>query len=378
MRHVVISAINLYTAGPLTIAREFLSAARDSAAFRRGDYRITAFVHKASLFADLQADGITYIEKPASRKNWLIRLFYEYIWFNRWSAAQDVDTWVSLHDVSPNVKARRRVVYCHNPAIFYNGKSTLWTWRNDPKFELFRLFYAKLYATNLHKNDRVIVQQQWIRDEFAARFGYPPERIIAARPGSIRQTQPPPAPNPSPNQGVTLIYPAFPRFFKNHEVLVEAMKVIAAHPQPLPAGGVNLELTMTGQENGYAKKILGMAAGLANVRFIGFLSRAQTLARFARADAMIFPSKLETWGLPLSEFRETGKPIFAANLPYAKEPLNDYPSVEWFDPDDAPALARRLRQFAQTGLVDAAPVHLEMREPSADNWVELLRQLDLA
>ncbi len=376
MRHVVVSAINLYAAGPLTIAREFLSAARDSAAFRRGEYRITAFVHKASLFNDLRADGITYIEKPASRKNWLIRLFYEYVWFNRWSATQNVDTWVSLHDVSPNVKARRRMVYCHNPAIFYNGKSTLWTWRNDPNFELFRLFYARLYAANLHKNDHVIVQQQWIRDEFAARFDYPPERIIVARPDAIRPTQPPPAPNPSPSQGVTLIYPAFPRFFKNHEVLVEAMKIIAA--QPPPAGEVNLELTMSGQENGYAKKIVGMAAGLRDIRFVGFLSHAQTLARYAHADAMIFPSKLETWGLPLSEFRETGKPIFAADLPYAKEPLNDYPGVEWFDPDDAPALAERLRRFAQTRQVEAAPVHVEIKEPRADHWVELLRQLDLA
>lgn len=377
MKHIVVSAINLYTAGPLTIAREFLSAARQSPAFRRGEYRITAFVHKTSLFDDLRADGITYIEKPFSRKNWLIRLYYEYMWFNRWSATQNVDTWVSLHDVSPNVKARRRMVYCHNPAIFYNGKSSLWTWRNDPKFELFRLFYAKLYATNLRKNDRVIVQQQWIRGEFAARFGYPASKIIVARPDAIRQSEPPPAQNPSPQNSKTLIYPAFPRFFKNHEVVVEAMKLLNRSDRS-EWSDLSLQLTMTGAENGYAKKIAAMARGLANVQLIGFLSHEQALAQYAPADGMIFPSKLETWGLPLSEFRETGKPIFAANLPYAKEPLSDYANVEWFDPDDAPALAARLRRFAQTGAVDGAPVHIDIKEPRAANWVELLSLLDMA
>lgn len=35
--------------------------------------------------------------------------------------------WFSLHDTSPNVKAAKRVVYCHNPTPFYVPKmSDLW------------------------------------------------------------------------------------------------------------------------------------------------------------------------------------------------------------------------------------------------------------
>ena len=34
-------------------------------------------------------------------------------------------------------------------------------------------------------------------------------------------------------------------------------------------------------------------------------------------DFLIFPSLLETWGLPISEFEQTNKKMILANLPYA-------------------------------------------------------------
>jgi len=48
---------------------------------------------------------------------------------------------------------------------------------------------------------------------------------------------------------------------------------------------------------------------------------------------LAFPSKLETWGLPLSEYKKYNKPIIAANLKYAKEVLNDYKLCFLFNPD---------------------------------------------
>ena len=147
-RHIVLSAINIYQSGMLTIARDFLLQLCQTPAFQRGEIRVTMFCYRADLYRDLQQASVTFIEKPRSRQSWGIRLFYEYVYFWFWSLNQSVDTWVSLHDVSPNVRARQRVVYCHNPMPFYRGSISA---RYDLKLKLFQWFYTFNYQNLIEK-----------------------------------------------------------------------------------------------------------------------------------------------------------------------------------------------------------------------------------
>jgi glycosyltransferase involved in cell wall biosynthesis len=51
--------------------------------------------------------------------------------------------------------------------------------------------------------------------------------------------------------------------------------------------------------------------------------------------AVIFPSEIETFGLPLIEARSTNTPVLAIDLPYAREVLNGYANVKYFESVDA-------------------------------------------
>jgi hypothetical protein len=51
---------------------------------------------------------------------------------------------------------------------------------------------------------------------------------------------------------------------------------------------------------------------------VGQLSQAECLSEYEKADALIFPSVLESYGLPLVEAMVMGIPIVAADLPYAR------------------------------------------------------------
>lgn len=367
MKTIVISAINIYSSGPLVIVRDFLSALLSSAQFKRGELKVVVFCHAAELYKDQAAPNLLFIPKPLSRKNWLIRLFYEYAWFWFWSQKNDVDYWISLHDVTPTVRAKHRIVYCHNPSPFYAGKTT---WRYAPGFQLFRYCYEYVYRLNLLKNEHVILQQQWLRDAFVKGYGCEPGKVIVARPETETDEMPPAQPENAGGQPCLLVFPAFPRVFKNHEVLIEAMRLLADVP-------VKLVLTFEGNENAYARKIRDEASGLTNVDFSGFLSRADLFRVYAAADAMVFPSKLETWGLPLSEFRRFNKPVFAADLPYARETLSGYQRSCFFDPDDAAALSSAIRRFAVSR--EFLPVRCETKyaEPFACGWPETLKLIGL-
>ena len=73
---------------------------------------------------------------------------------------------------------------------------------------------------------------------------------------------------------------------------------------------------------------------------------------YLESDCLIFPSKLETWGLPLSEYRHYEKPIIAADLGYAKEVLSGYHSAYLFNPDDTDDLMNALRRFLKNSKSD--------------------------
>ena len=64
-------------------------------------------------------DKITILVFPNGRKNYLFRLYYEYIYFYFKFKSSNIYLWLSLHDITPNDKAEKKAVYCHNPMMFY-------------------------------------------------------------------------------------------------------------------------------------------------------------------------------------------------------------------------------------------------------------------
>ncbi len=168
----------------------------------------------------------------------------------------------------------------------------------------------------------------------------------------------------------TFLYPTFPRVFKNVEVLIAAMRLIKHD-------SARLELTFSGEENGYAREMARSAAGLSSVHFIGPQKHSDLMASLPMYDALVFPSKLETWGLPMSEFRDLGKPIFASNLPFAHETLSGYKHACFFDPNDPVRLAGLLRDFAMDGRFVPTPVVIDYAQPFAANWTELYRLIGI-
>jgi glycosyltransferase involved in cell wall biosynthesis len=367
MKHVVLSAINVHTGGPLTIVRDVLRAMCSTPAFRRKDYDVILFCHRSEHYADLAVPGLALIEKPLSRKSWVFRLFFEYVWFRIWSNGREIDVWFSLHDVTPNVRAQRRFVYCHNPAPFYSGPSV---WRWEPSFELFRRYYKWLYLVNLRQNEAVVVQQEWMRRMFVERLGSDPARTIVARP--VRRDAGPPIRVASGRGGgeKLLLFPAAPRAFKNFEVLLRAMRRLEDQP-------VRLILTLSGDENRLSRSLRCRYGNLRNVDFIGFVEQRELFRLYGEVDAMVFPSLLESWGLPLSEFRQCGKPIFAADRDYAREALLGYENAAFFDPDDPQKLAAILGRFVTAGEFPRVVSESGAAPPFAANWEALLELLEL-
>lgn len=90
------------------------------------------------------------------------------------------------------------------------------------------------------------------------------------------------------------------------------------------------------------------AHGIANnVQRIGFVSQEEKSALLKAADAFVYPSLDEGFGLPIVEALAVGTPVIASSIPSTKELFGE--AVATFPPDNTNEFARVLRQ--QVGLV---------------------------
>lgn len=358
----VISAVNFTEGGPLTVLRDCVEAAAETLS----GWRVVVMAHDASL---INVPGVEVITFPYTKKSWLRRLFLEWYGFKTFTKQNTVDLWLSLHDITPNVIAKRQVVYCHNPSPFSTAN-----WRDswfDPKYLAFTLFYGFLYAMNIQKNHSVVVQQEWIRAEFKRRFRV--DRVIVARPdcrnvGGLKNYD---QKFIRSDNKCIFFFPALPRCFKNFELIGEAVEILERSNRWTS----RVRWTINGTENSYTRWLRKRFGRLRSIDWIGRLDREEMIMQYSEVDCLIFPSRVETWGLPISEAKSANLPMLLVDLPYAHETVGNWDRVAFFPPNLPSVLAQQMALFATGELVFTKSKGVVPEDPFADGWRDLLLQL---
>lgn len=371
---IVISAVNLRKGGTLTILRQCLEYLSSVAQERA--YRVVALVHDRELAA---YPHIEYIELPWTIESWAKRLWCEYVTMYRISRQiGQVDLWLSLHDATPRVEARRQAVYCHTSFPFF--PISLQDFLFDPKIPLFGLLTKYTYRINQRRNKYIIVQQEWIRKAFAKTFGLREAQIILARANHSQAVSLPEV----QNQGVEAYGEKYVFFYastadahKDFQTLCRATALLA---ERVGRERFEVVITVKGDENKYAQYLHKHWGHTPGLRFAGLMDKATLYAHYARANCFVFPSRIETWGLPISEYmqvHEGQRPMILPRLAYAYETSLGAEQVAFFESRDAEGLARLMQEavqgdyshFEQRPKAEPAP------EPRAEDWAELFNIL---
>ena len=334
-RVIVVSAVNIRKGGTLTILRECLQYLS-----KQEGLKVYALVHNRRL---CDYPGIEYMEFPWTIKGWGRRLWCEYVTMHRVSLdiaqqeGQEIDTWLSLHDTTPRVKARHREVYCHTSFPFLK-----WNLRDlvmDPKIPLFAMFTRFAYRINVHRNDCLIVQQEWFREGLSRITGFPKEKIRVIPPKvSVDNVIPESITSAIP----LFLYVSTPDCHKNFETLCEAARLME---KEIGTGKFRVALTISGEENRYARWVKKHWGNVPSIEFQGLMSREKLFGYYKAASCFVFPSRVETWGLPITEFMLlNGGKMLLADLPYAHETSEE--KGTFFPATDA----RRLKELMYESL----------------------------
>ena len=361
-KNIVISGINLYEGGTLSVLKDCLNTIEHSKNLLNYDFIV--LVHKKALFDLNLYRKIKFIEFPYSRISYIFRLFYEFYYFKKFVVRNNIYFWFSIHDITPNVGNIQQAVYCHNPTPF--GKIIYKDLYIQPKLFLFSIFYSLLYKINIKKNKFVIVQQLWIKNEFCKRFNLDYDKIIIAKPQEsnylINYL------DVNTNYFKSFIYPTYPRPFKNIEIIGEAAKILINNNHT----EFEIIITIDGSENKYSKLIYDKYKNIKQLKFIGIQTRDDIFKLYNKSDCLIFPSMLETWGMPISEFKKYGKTMIIADKIYAKETVGEYQKVKFFNPTNPHELATNIKNFQLNTIKYDNTKPISYPQPAVNNWEELL------
>ena len=350
--------MNIRKGGTLTILRECLQYLAG-----RSDLHVTALVHDKAL---CDAPGIDYMVIPWSTRSWIHRLWCEYLTMERISKTlPETELWFSLHDTTPRVRARRQAVYCHTAFPFM--KPCLRDFRMDYKIPLFSLLTRFAYRFRIRHNAYLVVQQQWMREGMARMTGFPAGRIIVSPPEAGYRSHTDNGRLQEKDNSVPMfIFPSTADCHKNFETLCEASRMLEAR---VGSGQFQTVLTISGEENRYARWLRDNYGQVASIDFHGFMTKADLQDHYERSAALVFPSRVESWGLPISEYRTTGKPMLLADLPYARETSSGCQCVAFFPALSAERLSALMESIVKHDLSAFQPVpEQHPAPPYAPGW----------
>lgn len=336
-RTIVVSAVNLRKGGTLKILRQALQYLSGRA--EQEELRVIALIHEKEL---CDFPGIEYIEMPWCIKSWAHRLWAEYVTMygiSKKLAAErngrPVEVWLSLHDTTPRVIARKREVYCHTSFPFLKIKAR--DFLMDPKIPLFAKLGSLAYRINAKENDSIIVQQNWFADALSGLLKVPRERFRVIPPefeNTVHNTG-----EPVKNEFPTFLFVSTPDCHKNFETLLEASRLLE---KELGRDKFRTVITVKGDENRYAKWLYRKWGRVQSVEFAGRVPHDELNSLYSSADVFVFPSRIETWGLPISEYMAAnpGGRLLLADLPYAHETAQAASYASYFAVTDASGLKK--------------------------------------
>lgn len=160
-----------------------------------------------------------------------------------------------------------------------------------------------------------------------------------------------------------LLYPTALRPHKNIAGLMRALALIPPEARPLVA--------IPGYETPYGDELRRIAfqSGVAeDARFLGWVSAEMIAGLYRVADALIFPSRYEGFGLPVLEAMQRGLPVISSQASSMPEVAGD--AAVYFDPDDPAQMAAAIRTVLADPDLRASMAQRGLARAERFSWVD--------
>ena len=322
-------------AGAMTILKEFYSevvSCHDQT--HRWYFVVSAHVLE-------ERENIKIIRVPWVKKSWLHRWFYDVFHAKKLIEQYDIDLVFSMQNMPITGARCKQLVYLHQSLQFSPIKYSFWK-KEERTYWIRQNVICNLMKKSLAYADAIIVQTEWMKEATKGWLKNFDKDIKVLPPNVNKNTYNRRSIQRQPD---LFIYPAADGIYKNHKLILEACKILKEENVPY-----RVLFTMKPNESSLAIKLYSevIDKGL-NIEFTGLLSREQVMELYETA-TLLFPSYLETFGLPLLEARDCNDLILCSDMPFAHEILDGYENAYFFAIDDAKQLAEYMTRCSSNSL----------------------------
>ena len=244
------------------------------------------------------------------------------------------------------------------------------------RFLLKREMSRLLMCASVWRARKVIAVSEYTRQLTSRAFGYPLEKIAVVHHGSPeggamlpdRGALPPASPKPSQPY---LLAVSTIKENKNYENLLEAFAIVCSEiSQPvklLIAGEIEDKACFLRIKSHVERSRLS-----SRVDFLGKVEGAALRALYMGSEGLVFPSKIESFGLPPLEAMAYGVPVAASRIEPIVEVCGD--AALYFDPDDPKEIARFIVRLLKDGKLKKTLVEHGRARAKLFSWESAARR----
>jgi glycosyltransferase involved in cell wall biosynthesis len=220
----------------------------------------------------------------------------------------------------------------------------------------------------------VVTTSSWTRERLFDRYRLAPERVQVARPGADLDDEALGTPGGGRLLCVAAVVP-----HKGHDLLLEALRGIRQPPWSCTfVGALDRDPT-------FVDSLRRQAAGsgiLDRIRFLGPLVGEELLREYRTADTLVFPTRIEAYGMVVTEALAVGLPVIATavgGVPEALGSTADGSPGLLVPPDDAGRLGEALGAWLRNeGLRTQLRRAARVRRTTLGGWDATARHLAVA
>lgn len=246
--------------------------------------------------------------------------------------------------------------------------------REEFVFFLYKHFYPYFVLRFIHSGVSFVVQTSSTKAAFIAKYKVPVERVYVIPP-EVQDIDYNEVPFVSwKDDKKHFIYPASPSLYKNHVLLLQALYLIKQKSESL-FQKIRLHFTLS-KKNPLKLYEQACRLGIEDaLMFEGVLPFQQLLSYYKSMDALLFPSYIETVGLPLLEAAGAGIAIVASDLPYVHDVIGEYEGVSFVDYEDEGAWASAIEALCGQEKKKYLPFHYPAGKGNWNDFFMLIGKL---
>lgn len=276
-----------------------------------------------------ETKNIRVLRYPWIKKSWIHRIYFDQIIAPKLVKQYNVDKIFSLQNIVVPRVAKKQILYIHQSLPFVNYK---FKFKENKLFWIYQNIISLIIYSSMKKAVRVIVQTEWMKKACIEKGDISDNKIIVVPPKLHIKVDK--VFKHSKNSLITFFYPASSSYYKNHRIIVEACEHLVRNNNL----SFNIIFTLKGDEDKHIESLYKkVQSNNLPIEFIGNISKEEVYEYYTKT-FLVFPSYVETYGLPLLECRLHEGIIIAADTEFSKEVLRGYEKALYFDPFDSNSL----------------------------------------